>query len=101
MAKNLKKGKNAQTVELRKLVARKNRRDGKAANLEPRVIEFPKPTALDYAVSDRIIFEVGDVRFAIKWEIEQLPPAGPVVAEHKRIARGGLQTSRGLPVSRS
>ena len=50
------------------------------------VIEFPKqPPSADDVVSQRIIFEVGNTRFAIKWtaEIEQLPPAGPVVVEAK------------------
>ena len=101
MAK-LRKGKNPQTVELRRLVARKDRPDGRAANLEPRVIEFPKPAAPDDVVSDRIIFEVGEDRFAIKWiaEIERLPPAGPVAVERKRIPRRGLQTRRDLLFSR-
>ena len=49
------------------------------------VIEFPKRPAAEDVVSERIIFEVGNTRFAINWtaEIEQLPPAGPVVVEAK------------------
>ena len=52
-----------------------------------RVVEFPKPPAAPDVISERIIFEVGDDRFAIKWtaEIERLPPAGPVV-ERKQLA---------------
>jgi len=51
------------------------------------VIEFPKqPASAEDVVSQRIIFEVGNTRFAIKWtaEIEQLPPTRPVVVEPKR-----------------
>jgi hypothetical protein len=88
MAK-LRKGKNPQTIELRRLLARKDGPDRKIANEEParRVIEFPKSHTLDDVVSDRIIFEVGGTRFGIKWtaEIERLPPAGPVVERKKGI----------------
>jgi hypothetical protein len=65
-------------------------KDGEAANGGPHPvqgdIEFPQPPRLDDVVSERIIFEVGDTRFAIKWtaEIEQLPPAGPVAVERKQ-----------------
>ena len=40
-------------------------------------------------LSERIIFEVGDTRFAIQWtaEIEQLPPAGPVAIRTKTAAK--------------
>ena len=61
-----------------------------AANGKPhplqRVIEFPKSPAVDDVVSERIIFEIGDSRFAIQWtaEIEQLPRAGPVAVERKQ-----------------
>jgi hypothetical protein len=50
------------------------------------VIEFPKRPAADDVVSERIIFAVGDTRFAINWtaEIERLPPAGPVAVERKQ-----------------
>jgi hypothetical protein len=51
-----------------------------------RIIEFPKLPSADDVISERIIFEVGDTRFAMQWiaEIEQLPPSGPIVAERKR-----------------
>ena len=61
-----------------------------AANGKPRaaqrIVEFPQRPTLDDVISERIIFEVGDTRFAIKWtaEIEQLPPAGPVAVEQKQ-----------------
>jgi hypothetical protein len=61
-----------------------------AANGKPhpvqRVIGFPKSPAADDVVSDRIIFEIGDSRFAIQWtaEIERLPPAGPVAVGRKQ-----------------
>ena len=50
------------------------------------VIEFPKPPVADDVISDRIIFDVGGDRFAIKWtaEIERLPLAGPVAVEWKQ-----------------
>jgi hypothetical protein len=56
-----------------------------------RVTEFPKPASPDDVVSDSIIFEVGGDRFAMRWtaEIEQLPPAGPVVFERKPLAESG------------
>jgi hypothetical protein len=51
-----------------------------------RIIEFPKPPATKDVLSDRIIFQVGSDRIAIKWtaEIEDLPPAGPIAVEPKR-----------------
>jgi hypothetical protein len=72
------------------IVARKNKLDDKAANLGRRVVEFPKPTAPNDVVSDRIIFEIGEDRFAIKWtaEIERLPLAGPVAVKRKQISPG-------------
>ena len=35
-----------------------------------RVTEFPQSPAADDVVSDRIIFEIGDSRFAIQWTAE-------------------------------
>ena len=67
-----------------------------AANGKPhpvqRVTEFPKSPAADDVVSDRIIFEIGDSRFAIQWtaDIERLPPAGPVAVGRKQ----GLKLDR-------
>jgi len=64
--------------------------DNKVGKGEPlkaqRVVEFPKPPAAKDVVSDRIIFEVGGDRIAIKWtaEIEDLPPVGPVAVEPKQ-----------------
>jgi len=51
-----------------------------------RIIEFPKLPSADDVISERILLEVGDTRFAVKWiaEIEQLPPSGPIVAERRR-----------------
>ena len=82
----IRKGKNRGPVAVRELAAKKSGPGGNssAAHEGPHpmqgVIEFPKPPTLDDIVSERIIFEVGDDRFAIQWtaEIEQLPPAGPV-----------------------
>ena len=90
---SLRKGKNLRPVVVRKLAAKKRSEpeDSGPANGGPRtaqrVIEFPKPRSADEAISERIIFEVGDDRFAIKWtaEIERLPPAGPAAVERKRL----------------
>ena len=69
---SLRKGKNLRTVVVRKLAANRGPRTVQ------RVIEFPNPPAADDVISERIIFEVGDDRFAINWtaKIERLPPAG-------------------------
>ena len=88
----IRKGKNPRPVAVRKLAAKKGGpgADSRAANGKPhlvqRIIEFPKPPTLDDIVSERIIFEVGDDRFALQWtaEIEQLPPARPVAVEPKQ-----------------
>jgi hypothetical protein len=87
----IRKGNNAGPVAVQKLAAKKG---GPAAGTSPAngnphpvqgVIEFPKRPAAEDIV-ERIIFEVGNTRFAINWtaEIEQLPPAGPVAVEQKR-----------------
>jgi hypothetical protein len=81
------KGKSLRPVVVRKLTDKKRSlpEDSGAANggprTVPRVIELPKPPAADDVIIERIIFEVGGDRFAIKWtaEIERLPPAGPVI----------------------
>ena len=86
----IRKGKNLRLV-VGKLAAKKGGigADTRAAyeksDLVQGVIEFPKRRAAEDIVSERIIFEVGNTRFAIKWtaEIEQLPPAGPVLVEPK------------------
>ena len=96
------RGKNPTPVAVRGLAAKKTApaEDSGAANGGPhpvrRVIEFPKPRAADDVISDRIIFDVGGDRFAIKWtaEIERLPPARPVAVERKQ--RRSPQTRRSL-----
>ena len=90
----IREGKNHGLVAARRLAAKKRvpAEDSGVANGGPcsvqRVIEFRKPRAADDVVSERVIFEIGDDRFAIKWtaEIEQLPPAGPVAVERKQLA---------------
>jgi hypothetical protein len=101
----IRKGKNPGAVAVRRLAAKKRgpAEDCGAANGEPhpvqRVIEFPKPPAADDVISDRIIFEVGDDRFAIKWtaEMERLPPAGPVAVERRQ----RLKSDRSPQIARS
>jgi hypothetical protein len=86
------KGKKPSVVAMRRRIASDEElgADGKARNGKPlrapRVIEFPKPLAAEDVVSETIIFEIGSDRFAIKWraEIEQLPPAGPVLVERRK-----------------
>jgi hypothetical protein len=88
----IRKGKNPRPVAVRGLAAKKREpaADSGAANGKPlpvqRVIEFPKLSLADDVVSDRIIFDVGGDRFAIKWtaKIERLPMAQPVAVERKQ-----------------
>jgi len=68
----IRNGKNPGPVAVR-LTASKSRPGGDSgvANGKPhlvqRVAEFPKSPAADDIVCDRIIFEIGDSRFAIQW----------------------------------
>ena len=79
-------------LAVRKLAAKKSGPGGDTSpangkqRTAQRIIEFPKRPTLDDVVTERIIFEVGETRFAIKWtaESEQLPPAGPVMVERKQ-----------------
>ena len=88
----MRKGTKLRAVAVRRGVASKKGlgEEGAAGNGEPlraqRVIEFPQPPAAEKVVGDTIIFEIGRDRFALKWsaEIEQLPPAGPILVERKR-----------------
>ena len=88
----IRKGKNRGPVAVRKLAAKKAGPDAgtRATHGKPHpvqgVIEFRKRPAAEEVISERIIFEVGDTRFAMKWtaEIEQLRPAGPVKVEQKQ-----------------
>ena len=92
----IRKGKNPGPAV--RLAAKKSRPGGDSgvANGKPhpvqRVVQFPQSPAADDVVSDRIIFEIGDSRFAIQWtaEIERLPPAGPVAVGRKQ----GLKLDR-------
>ena len=43
---------------------------------QKRVLPFPKPT--EEPAPSRIVVQIGRDRFAIHWEIEELPPAAPV-----------------------
>src|SRR5260370_37889866 len=98
------KGKNLRPVVVRKLAAKKNGpgANNGATNEKPhavkRILEFPKQPALDDIVSERIIFEVGNTRFAINWTaaIEQLPPAGPVAVERKQRLNTPARPKKGV-----
>ena len=52
--------------------------------IKKKVLSFPRPP--EEPVGSIIIFQVGNDRFAIHWEIEQLPPATPLV-RLKRLAK--------------
>jgi hypothetical protein len=84
------KGNNPGPVAVRRPKKREPAADGGAANGEPheahRIIEFPKPHSAENVISDRIIFEIGECRFATQWttEIEQLPPAGPIPSKRQQ-----------------
>ena len=100
----IRKGENAGPMAVPRLAAKKGGLwgDTSAAKGKPRaaqrIIEFPQRPTLDDVISETIIFEVGDTRFAIKWtaEIEQLPPAGPVAVERKQ----RLKTNRPFQLKR-
>src|SRR6266702_1405544 len=80
----IRKGKNAGPVAVR-LTANKSRPGGDSgvANGKPhpvqRVTEFPKSPAADEVVSDRIIFEIGDSRFAIQWTANRESPISKMI----------------------
>ena len=88
----IRKGQNPGPVAVPRPTANKSGpgADTNAANGKPRaaqrIIEFSQRPTLDDVISERIIFEIGDTRFAIQWtaEIEQLPPTGPVAVERKQ-----------------
>jgi hypothetical protein len=41
---------------------------------------LPFPTPQEEPVASTIIVQIGNDRFAIHWEIEELPPTSPLVA---------------------
>ena len=68
------------------------KRDGRVGMKENRkkLLSFPARPE-EPAGSSMIIFELGGERVAIRWEIEELPPAAPVIAfEQSRTKRGLL-----------
>ena|ERR1700676_2493771 len=101
----IRKSKNPGPVAVRRLAVKKmgSAEDSLAANGESHpvqhVVDFPKPPTADDVISDRIIFDVGGDRFAIKWtaEIERLPLAGPVAVERKH----RVKSDRSLQIRRS
>ena len=87
----IRKGENPGPVAVPRPAANKGPgADTNAANGKPRaaqrIIEFSQRPTLDDVISERIIFEIGDTRFAIQWtaEIEQLLPAGPVAVDREQ-----------------
>jgi hypothetical protein len=53
-------------------------------NSQKKVLPFPKPP--EKRENSTIVVQIGSDRFAIHWEIEELPPAAPLVL-WKRPAR--------------
>jgi len=45
---------------------------------EKKILTFPKP--LTESAAPIVIFQLGDDRVAIHWELEVLPPAAPLLA---------------------
>jgi hypothetical protein len=50
-------------------------------NRQKKVLEFPKP--LEEPVARTIVCQIGDERFAIRYEIEDLPPTAPLVLSRR------------------
>jgi len=102
----IRKGKNPGPVAVRRTAKpRTPGADNEVANGKPhplqRVTEFAKSPAGDDVVSDRIIFEIGDSRFAIQWtaDIERLPPAGPVAVGRKQGVKLDRSPQRRSPLA--
>ena len=53
-------------------------------NNPKKVLPFPKPE--EQPLSSTIVVQIGKERFAIHWEIEELPPAAPL-ARWKHVAK--------------
>jgi hypothetical protein len=51
-------------------------------NHSKKVLPFPKSPAKPE--SSRIVMQIGNERFAINWEIEELPPAAPLIVLKRR-----------------
>jgi hypothetical protein len=56
-------------------------------NRQKKVLPFPKP--LEEPAVSTIVVQIGKDRFAIHWEIEELPPAAAMV----RLKRPGKQAT--------
>jgi hypothetical protein len=59
-------------------------------NSQKKVLPFPKPP--DEPGTSPIVVQIGKERFAIHWEIEELPPAAPLVL-WRRAAKSPRRTS--------
>jgi hypothetical protein len=56
-------------------------------NRQKKVLPFPKPP--EQPAASTIVVQIGKDRFALHWEMEELPPAVPMV----RMKRRGKQTT--------
>jgi hypothetical protein len=59
-------------------------------NSKKKVLPFPKPP--EEPAASTIVVQIGKERFAIHWEIEELPPAAPLLL-WKRAAKGPRRRS--------
>jgi hypothetical protein len=58
-------------------------------NRQQMVSPFPKP--LDEPAASTIVVQIGKDRFAIHWEMEELPPAAPTVRMKQRGKQATMQ----------
>ena len=65
-----------------------------------KVLPFPKPP--EEPGASTIVCQIGDERFAIRWEIEELPPVAPLLArrEGSKEARAKIVVCSGYPRQR-
>jgi hypothetical protein len=58
-------------------------------NRQRKVLPFPKP--LEEPADSMIVVQIGKDRFAIHWEMEELPPAAPMVLFKRRGKHATMQ----------
>jgi len=58
---------------------------------------LPFPAAPEEPAASTIVVQIGNDRFAIHWEIEELPPAAPLVAVEARGQEGNCKDRQIAP----
>jgi hypothetical protein len=61
-------------------------------NPTKKVLQFPTPT--EAPLASTILLRIGSDRFAIRWEIEKLPPARPFVARKESVQPAKAKTAK-------